>query len=221
MTRAIVGPKKPQFLDLAGIRFGRLVAVERATLATSSGVMWRCTCDCGKTVVVRTGALRRGATKSCGCLGAELSAKRFLKHGNSRIGKRSAEYGIWRTMKTRCLNPNSPEWSRYGGRGITICDRWNHSFQAFLEDMGPRPSPAHSIDRFPDNDGNYEPSNCRWATSKQQGRNRRSTHMLSWNDETMCATDWAIKLGMRVGTLLMRLQYGWSVEEALTTPVAK
>jgi len=122
-------------------------------------------------------------------------------------------------MKDRCLNENSDAYFRYGGRGIKICQRWADSFEAFLEDMGPRPSLQHSIDRFPDNNGNYEPGNCRWATSKQQQRNRNITTLLSFRGESKPLTEWADLIGIRCSVIEKRLRIGWSVEKALTAPI--
>jgi hypothetical protein len=122
-------------------------------------------------------------------------------------------------MIDRCRNPNSPEYGLYGGRGISVCERW-YSFEKFLEDMGERPTNT-SIDRFPDKNGNYEKSNCRWATTKQQNRNKRNNHLISFNGETHCLTDWAKILGVSLTTLSGRLATGWSVEKALTTRVGR
>lgn len=124
-------------------------------------------CDCGGTTISQRTPLVKGVTKSCGCLSAKLSKKRFTKHGKYQ----TAEYTIWVGMIQRCENPKSFAYSYYGGRGIRVCERWR-LFENFLEDMGPRTSQSHSIDRI-NNDGNYEPSNCRWATPKEQSNNQR------------------------------------------------
>lgn len=131
------------------------------------------------------------------------------------------EYRVWAGMKVRCANPKSQDWHRYGGRGIAVCDRWRDSFENFYADMGPRPSSKHSIDRI-DSDGNYEPANCRWATSKEQAnnwktRNRRITH----NGETLSIPEWAERLGITRESLRDRLDAGWSVSDALTTPAVR
>lgn len=122
-------------------------------------------------------------------------------------------------MLARCTNPDNPDWPNYGGRGITVCDRWRNSFEAFLADMGKKPTPKHSIDRWPDNNGNYEKSNCRWATDDQQARNQRSNRNLTLDGETKCLTDWAASCGMDVATLHCRLDSGMSLTEALAKPV--
>lgn len=125
------------------------------------------------------------------------------------------EYATWRNMLQRCERPESPDFSRYGGRGISVCERW-HSFAAFLADMGAKPE-GMSIDRI-DNDGNYEPGNCRWATKKEQGRNRRTNRKVTFNGETLTPAEWAERLGMSREVMHQRLKR-WSTEEALQRPI--
>lgn len=136
------------------------------------------------------------------------------KHGHAGI--KSAEYRAWKGMNTRCYNPNRIDYDRYGGRGITVCERW-WSFENFLADMGEKPSPRHSIERR-NNDGNYEPDNCYWATRREQNINTRRNHPLVLNGRTQLITDWAQELGIHHMTLYRRLESGWSVERTLTTP---
>ena len=131
---------------------------------------------------------------------------------------RTPEYRCWQSIRDRCYNPNNRDYAMYGGRGIAVCKRWRESSAAFLADMGPKPSPEHSIDRI-DNDGDYSPENCRWATPAEQARNRKSSRLLTHNGETMTVAEWAERLAIKPGTLSMRLSYGWSVEKAVTTPV--
>jgi hypothetical protein len=159
----------PPKLDLLGKRFGKLLVLSEVPKRGQSGkVRWECLCDCWNLTTVFAGDLASGSTRSCGCLIGQNQAHRT--HGDSK----STEYGIWNTMKHRCLVPKNINYKHYGARGIKICARWlgERGFQNFLLDMGRRPSMGHSLDRI-NNDGNYEPGNCRWATRSQQNLNRR------------------------------------------------
>ncbi len=159
-----------RLIDLTGQRFGRLVVQHRTGVYAGNGdVLWRCNCDCGTSKDISGAALRKGVTVSCGCFNAENCAKINFSHG----GSFSAEYGAWKGMKRRCYNPKQNWYSLYGGRGIRVCPEWLNDFAQFFADMGVRPSTAHSLDRI-DPDGNYEPSNCRWAAKDVQSRNRRT-----------------------------------------------
>lgn len=153
---------KPEDLSLK--RFGRLVAIN---IAARSPARWLCKCDCGRCHIVVATLLKNGKCKSCGCLRREVSAARVYVHGDHG----TALYAVWCSMKRRCLNRNSEDFKYYGARGITVCKKWRNSFAAFRDDMGPRPL-GMTVDRK-DNNGDYEPSNCRWATPKQQCETRR------------------------------------------------
>lgn len=174
-------------------------------------------CYCGNTFIARESHVNAGNIVSCGCYQKEYLSTAKIKHGGARRGKHSVEYSTWRAIKARCTNPNTKSYSNYGGRGIKMCGRWLNSFSNFLEDMGERPSKYHSIDRI-ENDGNYEPSNCRWATKKEQSRNTRVNTYLTFKGETKCLTDWAEEYGITPGALSQRLNKGASVEKALLTP---
>ena len=164
--------------DLTGQTFERLTVIKRTTSTERGYARWLCECQCGNTTIVRSVSLRNGHTRSCGCLQREwctklgrISTGVISKHGHT-INGRTSTYESWRSMKTRCINQNQKNYMYYGGRGIKVCDRWIKSFENFLADMGERPD-GKTLDRYPDNDGNYEPGNCRWATAKQQIANRR------------------------------------------------
>lgn len=193
-------------LDLCGVRFGKLVprVFQRDQ---RGGVRWQCDCDCGAVVSVASKNLLSGGTKSCGCRRHEPIQATHGMHGTST-------YNTWASMMQRCSNPRARFYSRYGGRGISVCGRWT-SFENFYADMGPRPSTKHSIDRV-DNDGNYEPGNCRWATRFEQARNRGNNHRLTLGGETMTMTEWAERTGLNCPTIRRRLKLGWSTEDALT-----
>jgi hypothetical protein len=206
----------PAFIDLTGLSFHSLTVLERSTTNTTDRQsQWWCRCVCGTRCLVRGNHLRTGHTKSCGCWRDEKCAQLFRTHGMTS----SPEYVIWQHMKKRCLDPSDPGYSNYGGRGITICDRWIQSFQNFLEDMGARPSPRHSLDRYPDNNGPYEKTNCRYATRAEQARNTRNNHLLTYGGKTQCLMAWTEELHLNKQLLYTRIGRGWSTEKALTTPV--
>lgn len=199
--------------DLLGRRYGRLIVLAKAEPGDDKRARWLVQCDCGTKKVVRQWLLLRGRTSSCGCLARELTVRRSRTHGMTN----SPEWLTWRRMRARCYNENCDSYPHYGGRGIRVCDRWLESFQSFLEDMGPRPTDRHSIDRINVN-GDYEPNNCRWATPEQQGSNRTCNRVLTANGETAIAAEWARRAGVSQTTINNRLERGWPVEKAVTAP---
>jgi len=205
--------------DLSGERFGRLTVtgVAESTVEPSGKAvrMWRCRCDCGNEITVAGHSLKKGNTKSCGCYKKEKAATSMKKHGKSK----DRLYRIWSSMKSRCQNKKLSTYRYYGGRGVTVCDEWR-TFEAFYEwAMANDYKDGLTIDRK-DNNGNYEPSNCRWATVKQQSNNRRSNHYITHDGKTMSLTDWAEEKRIPRRTLQNRINtLKWSAKKALTTPV--
>jgi hypothetical protein len=207
--------------DIARRRFGRLRPLRLVGSTVSRHALWECKCRCGNLTVVTRPNLISGATQSCGCLAQEKRKAVNTTHGETVGCSRSPEYGIWSGIVKRCENNNTKSWHRYGGRGVRICRRWRKSFPAFLKDMGRRPSPAHSIDRFPNPDGDYRPGNCRWATSIQQGRNRSGQRMYEFRGHTGVASELAEIFGLKASVVQERLREGKSIGEALTCPPKK
>ena len=201
--------------DLTGMVFVRLTVIEMLPERSRGGkILWKCVCECGKEVSVQSSNLTCGHTLSCGCLGKENRTTALTKHG----WRHTPEYNIWCGIIQRCNNPSNDRYDDYGGRGIKVCDRWRESFSHFLADMGPRPDGAMTIDRFPDNNGNYEPGNCRWATSTQQGRHKRNNRLVTLDGETKVLSEWEEIKGLNHSTVQGRVRSGWTYEEALSHP---
>lgn len=200
-----------------GVRFERLLVV---SASAEKPYHWVCRCDCGAERPVRADSLTSGNSKSCGCIQREKirdRGHRNATHGHTRQGHRSPEYRAWSHLMSRCYNPNVDHYPSYGGRGISVCAEWRESFEAFLADMGRRPSPLHSIDRK-DNDGNYDPDNCHWATRAEQGLNKSTNRRLEFQGKRLTITEWAGIMGVTPRMISGRLKRGWSVEKTLTTP---
>lgn len=218
-------------LDLTNQIFDRLTVlsrVEKPKGLKDTHAYWICRCTCGKETIASGKNLRRRLTRSCGCLKAETGRRNIKKlwgHNRTHGRTRTPIYNIWRGMLQRCYNPHSTGYRLYGGRGIIICEQWQHSFSNFLHDMGERPPPhpiegSYSIERK-DVNGNYTPANCIWATMHGQANNTRRNRFLTFQGQTKSLTQWAHLRGMTPFCLHGRLEIGWSLADALTRPVWK
>lgn len=201
-------------LTLYGQRFGRLTVICKNPVSTASNnSRWDCICDCGTSCTVVGSKLISGYTSSCGCFHLERLRESVVTHGM----RFSSEYNIWSGIKDRCLTPTNPAYGRYGGRGITICDRWRDSFENFYADMGPRPSPEHSVERK-ENDSGYGPNNCVWATATEQANNRRSNVFYEHGGVKKTVSELAREFDMSDVKLRKRLYRGWDLNRSLTQP---
>lgn len=199
--------------DITGKKYGRWTVLYRLG---NEGRTWICQCECGTTKPVKNYVLWNGGSKSCGCFRDEDLAKRKTTHSHSpRNGKRARVWNIWSYAKTRCFNKNSTAYQNYGAKGITMCEEWKNSFEKFLEDMGECPSDKHSLDRI-DNSQGYFPGNCRWATMKEQARNKTNNRILTFQGTTASLAEWCEKLGVPYNRISGRLSQGWDVERAFT-----
>lgn len=207
-----------KLIDLSGQRFGRLTVVERAgtkvTPCGSKRTLWLCKCDCGNTTITATQELKKGDTKSCGCYQRDRISEVSTTHGM----RRTKLYHRWLDMRQRCSNPKNSRYSDWGGRGITVCDEWQQfePFRDWALANGYRDD--LTLDRI-DVNGNYEPSNCRWITNKEQCNNKRVNSLLTYNGKTQTISQWADEVNINPLTLGARIKNGWSTERALTEPV--
>lgn len=207
-------------IDLKGKRFGRLVVLEYAGEGKGRGASkWRCICDCGVEKVILGKSLRSGVTLSCGCYHLERITGKPAPNRTHGM-KDTAEFNIWSMMKNRCTNPNCNRHQSYKDKGIKVCDRWlgPYGFIHFIEDMGMRPGPRYSIDRI-DNDGDYCPENCRWATKKEQSNNQSRNLILEYNGKTNTLALWCDELGLNYKRTWKRLKDGWNVKRAFEEPL--
>jgi hypothetical protein len=194
-------------IGLAGQRFGLLNVISQSK-HIGRRIAWLCRCDCGTELIVAANNLSSGHTRSCGCVRKGVNKR----HGMSE----TAEYRSWCKMKARCYDRNDKRYQNYGGRGIAVCSRWRNSFENFFEDMGPRPE-GYSLERI-DNDGIYEPSNCIWVPIENQSRNRSTVRWIEFKGKRMSIADWSREMDIGFATLRFRLDHGWPVHLALTTP---
>lgn len=202
-------------LDISHQRFGRLKVLGFVGKQFTKRSAWLCECDCGTLHPVVADQLKSGNTSSCGCLEIENR----IKHGNCSRVKKTPEYTAWQNMIARCENSNRAGSEDYIGRGVTVCPEWRNDFLCFLKDVGKRPSLEHSLDRFPDNNGNYERGNTRWAIWPDQNRNTRRNRWITFQNRTLCLRDWATVLNIDYSTLRHRLSKNPSVEKAFTDPI--
>lgn len=199
--------KTPQ--DLAGKKFGKLTAIS-ISHKKDSGAFWHCECECGNKTIVRSAKLNNGSTRSCGCL---------IGTSGTHLLSKTTEYSIWTNIKTRCYNPKHRYFYRYGGRGIVLCERWSESFENFLADMGPRPSPKHTIDRI-NNDGNYEKANCRWATMQEQQNNKSSNEHIEYFGVRLTLAEAGRISHLKESAIRRRLKLGWTINNAMSAPLS-
>ena len=211
MTTKIIPITGKRTKDLTGQRFTRWTVIGYTGKDNRGHSLWLARCDCGTERVVHGNHLTNGQSKSCGCL-----SPRYTIHGFSKL----PEYQAWRHMIRRCEVSNKHDYHRYGGRGIKGCQRWRESFEAFLSDMGKKPSVNHSLDRI-DNDKGYSPDNCRWATADEQNNNKSTNRRLTFNGRTLTVAQWAREIGITSIALQGRLHKGWTIEHALTEPARK
>lgn len=213
--------------NITGQRFGRLIALGPIGKTIHGSLIWRCQCDCGSVKDIDGQSLRKGLSQSCGCFQRDITqelGKSNTRHGAASGGNETPEFKAWLAMKGRCYNPNFRNYKNYGGRGISVCKRWLKNFENFLADVGLRPSPQHSLDRI-DNNGNYCPENCRWATAKEQTTNRRNNRIVTAFGRSGPLVGF-MPAGFDGGSpeynrVLRRLNKGWSVERALAEVFGK
>ncbi len=205
--------------SLIGQKFGRLTVCDIDEWGGKKKVKWICLCDCSVFVSVRGETLLNGRTRSCGCLLRKSTATRMTAHGATVGVTRTREFASWINMRSRCNNPNSTGWKRYGKRGIKVCERWNHSFVNFLSDMGPCPE-GQEIDRN-DNDGDYEPSNCKWSTRKEQMGHTSRSRSVTIAGITKTLSVWCEEHDVSMSNLRHRLKFNWPEHELLQPPNRK
>ena len=180
-------------------------------------------CICGKVKECCDRSVKHGKINSCGCLRKELRAEKCRMRNTSHGWHGTKTYRSWVSIKARCYKPTHKSFHRYGGRGIKVCERWTgpNGFVNFLADMGPRPKGSYSLDRYPNNDGDYEPANCRWATKLQQSRGTCTNRKLMCFGRVQCLEEWAEEFGIKAGTIAARIRRGWDVQRAITEPACR
>lgn len=202
--------------DLTGRKFGRLTVIEYKGQKKDHIVLWLCKCECGNERIIPTSHLKNGHTISCGCFQKEKAKQAKTTHGL----RKTRLYEIWNGVLQRCYNPNRAKYKNYGGRGITVCEEWRDDFKAFYDwAMSNGYRDDLTIDRI-DNNGDYEPSNCRWVTVQEQAYNKSTSRFITYKGETKTIGEWAKIAGLKTTTLWVRLnKLNWSVEKAIETPI--
>ena len=206
---------------VVGRRSGRLLVLSffKSERRGSRNVrLFKCVCDCGTECLVSYASIKGNNTTSCGCLQRKNHLASVVKHGSAGRNKISMEYQSWTSMISRCHGNSANESYKktYRDKGIIVCDRWRNSFSDFLCDVGPRPSREYSLDRYPNNNGNYEPGNVRWATKTEQARNMTSNALITHNGSTKSITEWGIENGISRSCIYNRIRYGWNEIDAIT-----
>lgn len=202
-------------IDLTGRSFGRWLVESYCYTNKYRVSYWNVKCRCGNKKVVSGQVLKNKTSRSCGCLKSQMAKEALTTHGLTG----TPTYKTWKSMKGRCLNPSDQDYANYGGRGIQVCERWM-SFENFFADMGEK-NKELTLERV-NNNGNYEPGNCVYATRMSQGNNKRNNNLLTFNNKTMTFSQWSRKTGINAGTLRSRIYDSkWGVEKALTSPVNK
>ena len=205
-----------KFIDITNQKFNMLTVLEKSG-HKNNRIIWKCQCDCGKIIYENAIYLKNGRRKSCGCLNRQRLIQIATKHNLSK----TRVYKCWIAIKKRCFNSNCDIYPLYGGRGITMCDEWKNDFLSFYNwSMQNGYKDTLTIDRI-DNNGNYEPSNCRWTNWITQNNNRRNNHLITYNDKTLSLSQWAKEYDINLSTFTNRIRRGWSIEKALTTPPRK
>lgn len=206
-----------KIINLQGKKFGRLTVIRQTGVDQRGEKIWHCRCECGKESDVLSSNLRSGHTLSCGCYRDEQAKEANIKHGLAR----TKIYTIWIAIKRRCYSKKCADYPDYGGRGIQVCDEWKNDFISFYKwAVSSGYSEGLSIDRI-DNDGNYEPNNCRWATLTEQANNKRNNCYITYRGQTRTKKQWSKILGINYYTLNSRLRKGWSIEDALSRKVGR
>lgn len=210
MSETTLAKHAHNFQNLAGRVFGLLTVVRFAGRDSAKRAVWECRCACSAVLVVRAWNLKNGHQRSCGCMTEQWIGEANTTHGRTR----TRLYTAWNAMHERCRNPKNDEFHNYGGRGIRVCERWSR-FEAFLQDVGEPPTDRHTLERIETN-GNYEPGNCKWATRKEQARNKRNNRLITFRGKTRSLVEWGEETGFGGSRIGNRLRIGWSIERALT-----